>query len=152
MGFFDFLNKNIRIDGGNEQRTYIPSMDNVVPQYEEKKFESNFVNVKEPINQQIQTNGTIQVAVQYGFGAPTIRKIILFEPGDFKDVKTILDFIGNKELIAVNLNNVTDEVAQRILDFISGASYSIGSAVTRHEQSIFVIAPRGVNVVSGKHE
>ena len=78
----------------------------------------------------------------YGVGG----NVGLYEPKSFSDVQTIIERLAGKESVIVNLEYVEIESAQRILDFLSGASYALGGSMRRIKAYTFLITPQGTGI------
>lgn len=78
----------------------------------------------------------------YGIGG----NVGLYEPKSFADVQTIIERLASKEAVIVNLEFVEIESAQRILDFLSGASYALGGSMRRIKAYTFLITPQGTGI------
>ena len=72
--------------------------------------------------------------------------MILLEPRAFSEAQTIADYLKSRNTVVVNLKRVTPEVAKRIVDFLSGAVYSIGGGLQKLGNGIFLCTPNNVNV------
>lgn len=73
-------------------------------------------------------------------------KMVVFQPQTYEDTQTIIDNLKAKKPIIVNLENLNIDVAQRVLDFISGAIYALDGSVRKVSKGIFLLAPRGVDI------
>lgn len=84
--------------------------------------------------------------------APTQRqsfKVLLVEPRSFEEVQTIADQLRSRRPVILNLEHIekdNKDVAQRILNFLSGATYALGGSSQRISNAIFFFAPQGVDV------
>ena len=74
-------------------------------------------------------------------------KVVLSEPSDFDDVKDICDELKNKKPVIVNFENVDTNLAQRMVDFISGAVYSLDGSIQKVSRGIIIIAPQNVDIL-----
>lgn len=75
------------------------------------------------------------------------QNVVVYEPRTPEDVQTLIDFLKRREPAIVNLDSVTDTViAQRILDFTSGAIYALNGSVHRISSNIFLLSPEGVEI------
>ena len=54
--------------------------------------------------------------------------------------------------IVVNLDEINPAVAQRILDFISGAVYALNGDIRRAARNIFVVAPSNIEISSNEED
>lgn len=75
------------------------------------------------------------------------QNVVVYSPSTPEDVQTLIDYLKRREPAVVNLDNVGDTaVAQRILDFISGAIYALNGSVHRISSNIFLLSPEGVEI------
>lgn len=73
-------------------------------------------------------------------------RMVVFQPQTYEDTQTIIDNLKAKKPIIVNLENLNIDVAQRVLDFISGAIYALDGSVRKVSKGIFLLAPKGVDI------
>ena len=81
-------------------------------------------------------------------GIPDTSKVrvLIFKPVSYEDTQSIIDNLKEKKPIIVNLDELDTDVAQRILDFISGAVYALNGNIRKAARNIFVVAPYNVDV------
>ena len=74
--------------------------------------------------------------------------VTITSPKSFMDVQDMIDKLRRNESIIVNLEGIELESAQRILDFLSGASYAIGGSMRRVKEmhSTFLVTPHGTGI------
>ncbi|MDQ2086620.1 cell division protein SepF [Herbivorax sp. ANBcel31] len=75
-------------------------------------------------------------------------KVIVLQPENFDDAKDVCDHLKNKKPIVVNLGNVQKDVAQRIVDFLSGSIYGLDGNIQKVSNDIFIVAPHNVDIMS----
>lgn len=80
------------------------------------------------------------------YNVPNFSNFVLFKPVALSQVQEIIDCLKDREPAVVNLENAEPAVAQRILDFVSGATYALCGSVYRVERNIFLISPEGVGI------
>ena len=73
-------------------------------------------------------------------GVPQV-KVIICQPNTFEQSEEICEHLKEKKSVIVNLEYVNKDVARRIIDFISGAVYSLDGNIQKISNSIFLIAP-----------
>ena len=66
-------------------------------------------------------------------------------PTKFDEAKTITESIKNKDIVILSLENLTQEEGQRLIDFISGATYSQGGKIEKITEKVMVSVPYGVS-------
>ncbi len=74
-------------------------------------------------------------------------KVVVYQPLSFDDTQDIIDNLKNRKPIVVNLDALDADLAQRVLDFISGAVYSLDGTIQKVSRGIFVLAPSNVDIV-----
>ena len=74
------------------------------------------------------------------------QNVLVYEPTNYNDVQTLIDYLKRKEPAIINLDGVDAAVAQRVLDFTSGAMYALNGSVLRIPGNIFLLSPEGVGV------
>jgi FtsZ-interacting cell division protein YlmF len=73
-------------------------------------------------------------------------RMVVFQPQTYEDTQTIIDNLKTRKPVIVNLENLNVDVAQRVLDFISGAIYALDGSVRKVSKGIFLLAPKGVDI------
>jgi cell division inhibitor SepF len=79
---------------------------------------------------------------------PKAMRVVVIEPGAFDEVQAIALNLRNRRPVIVNLEHTDREVARRIVDFLSGATYALGGAMQRVGGAIFLFAPHNVDVAA----
>ena len=75
-------------------------------------------------------------------------KVVIMQPENFEDARDICDHLKNKKPVVINLEEVQKECAQRIVDFLSGAVYSLDGEIQKVSAGIFIIAPSNVDIMN----
>lgn len=80
---------------------------------------------------------------------PGNGNVTIYSPKAYADVQDMIDKLRKGESIIVNLEGIESESAQRILDFLSGASYALGGSMRRVKEmhSTFLITPSGTGIM-----
>lgn len=79
-------------------------------------------------------------------------RMIVYQPNNNEDTQDIIDNLKDRKAIIVNLDELETDVAQRVLDFISGAVYALNGSIKKVARSIFVVAPSNIDVDSNEME
>lgn len=74
--------------------------------------------------------------------------MVIFCPTNYEQTQSLIDNLKEKKPIIVNLDELDVAVAQRILDFISGAVYALGGDVKKVARNIFVVVPYNVSIAT----
>lgn len=79
-------------------------------------------------------------------------KVVVLEPTSFDESQNIADQLKNRRPVIVNLENVDHNLAKRIVDFVSGATYALGGNMQKVGQGIFLFVPNNVDISGESHE
>lgn len=74
-------------------------------------------------------------------------KVVVYQPLSFDDTQNIIDNLKSRKPIVVNLDSLDADLAQRVLDFMSGAVYSLEGTIQKVSRGIFVLAPSNVDII-----
>ncbi len=75
-------------------------------------------------------------------------RVVVVEPQAFDDVQEITDHLKNRKPVIVNLEKVDNDLARRIVDFLSGAVYAVSGAMQKVGGGIFLFVPSNVDIDS----
>ncbi|KRL04665.1 cell division protein SepF [Liquorilactobacillus oeni] len=70
------------------------------------------------------------------------KKIALFEPRVYSDVKSIATRLLNEQAAVINFQRMDEEQAQRVVDFLTGTVFAIQGEIQRVGEHIFLCTPR----------
>jgi cell division inhibitor SepF len=73
-------------------------------------------------------------------------EVCIMKPTSFDDSKDICDMLISGRAAVVNLEGFDVDVAQRIMDFISGSVYSINGKLHQISNYIFIVSPDNVDI------
>ncbi len=109
----------------------------------EKIFKQKEISPKEPKETlQAPKKGKI-----VNIHTTTQLKVVVVHPMAFEDSKEIADHLKTKKPIVVNLENIDRDVAKRIIDFLSGAVYSLDGNIQKISNGIFLIVPYNMGIM-----
>ena len=86
------------------------------------------------------------------YGSYNQKNFVFFTPKNYEDVKKLIEYLKQTEPAIVNLDAITDNEAQRILDFISGGVCALNGSIQRIKGNIFLVAPDGFNIMISKEQ
>lgn len=84
-------------------------------------------------------------------GGSSEKKIALFEPRIYSDVKAIATKLLHDQAVVINFQRMDDAQAHRVVDFLTGTVFAIGGEIQRIGDQIFLCTPHGY-VVEGDLE
>ncbi len=73
-------------------------------------------------------------------------KMIIIEPKNFDECSKLVDNLKARKPVIINLEKVETELARKMFDFLSGATYALSGNVQRVTQNIFIFAPNNVDI------
>ncbi len=73
-------------------------------------------------------------------------EVCVFKPTRFEESTEIADTLLANSTVVLNFEGVDVEIAQRIIDFISGASYAIGGDLKKISSYIVIVTPKTVDI------
>mgnify|MGYP000542223238 CR=1 FL=1 len=74
-------------------------------------------------------------------------KVVIMQPESFDDAREVCDHLKSKKPVVVNLESLTKETAQRVVDFLSGSVYALDGDIQKVSAGIFLIAPNNVDIM-----
>lgn len=74
-------------------------------------------------------------------------KVVVYQALTYDDTQNIIDNLKNRKPIIVNLDSLEQDLAQRVLDFMSGAVYALDGTIQKVSKSIFVLVPSNIDIV-----
>ena len=77
----------------------------------------------------------------------TYVKVVVYQALTYDDTQNIIDNLKSRKPVIVNLDSLETELAQRVLDFMSGAVYALDGTIQKVSRSIFVLVPSNVDIV-----
>lgn len=129
-------------DGDEEQY----GGEEVDPEQPEDYIDDDFVPVEEPSSYGKKAWPVTGKLI--GATDPSKLSLLIYKPSSYEETQNIIDNLKANRPIIVNLDELDTDVAQRILDFISGAVYALSGNIRKAARNIFVVAPMNVDVAT----
>ncbi|MBQ8185119.1 MAG: cell division protein SepF [Lachnospiraceae bacterium] len=76
----------------------------------------------------------------------TGMEVCVIKPTVFEDSREITETLLSNRTVVLNFEGLDVDVAQRIIDFISGSCYAIGGNLQKVSNYIFLVTPRSVEI------
>lgn len=73
-------------------------------------------------------------------------EVSLIKPTSIDDAKEICDYLLAGKAVVLNMEGIHTEVAQRIIDFTSGSTYSMNGNLQKISNYIFIATPQTVEL------
>ncbi len=78
-------------------------------------------------------------------------EVCMVKPGSIGDAREIVDTLMSGRAVVINMEGIPTEIAQKIIDFTSGACYSMNGNLQKISNFIFIATPQSVEL-SGDFE
>lgn len=86
------------------------------------------------------------------FQANVQMEVVVIQPETYDEAQDVCDHIKSQRPVIINLEQMDRAVAQRIMDFVSGACYTLNGNLQRVANNIFIIAPENIDVAGDFRE
>ncbi|AGL02943.1 cell division protein SepF [Desulfoscipio gibsoniae] len=73
-------------------------------------------------------------------------RVSVVEPNGFDDVQSIADNLKSRRSVIVNLEQADPELAKRVVDFVSGATYALDGSMQKVSKGVFLFVPSNVDI------
>ena len=79
--------------------------------------------------------------------AATQLQVVLVKPERFENASEIADHLREKRTVVLNLESTNNEIARRLLDFLSGVAYANEGKIKKVAISTYIITPYNVDIL-----
>ena len=73
-------------------------------------------------------------------------KMVIIEPKNIDECRKLIDNLRANKPVIINLEKVETDLARKMFDFLSGATYALSGNIQRVNQNIYLFAPHNVNI------
>jgi cell division inhibitor SepF len=141
MGLKNFWNKMVGTVSGKEDE-YEDDPDNP---YETEEYE------QEPAPRREIAPARPTTSIGGGQSDKPIKMMIV-EPETFDDSQSIADFLRERKPVVINFESTEQDIAKRVVDFVSGATYALDGNIQKVGKDIFLCVPSNVKVENNKRD
>jgi len=132
-----------------EEKAFVPSETVFSQPVEENVQQSTFDPDQYNMQSQTSYSGGYDAYSQTSMNGYN-KNIIFFYPKSYSEVQKLIDYLKAGESVMLNLDGISDEEAQRMLDFSSGAVYALSGSIQRVSGNIFLLTPEGLGIIAPK--
>lgn len=136
-----------RSGGSNENYEFYEDTHNERGEYVGRKSQKSGFNHKGDMNVTAPHESNMKknenVAMPMGNGN---QRIIVYYPKTPEDVMVLIKHLKMNNPAVVNLDDLDEVTAQRILDFLSGAICALAGTAHRIAGNLFLLSPKGVEI------
>lgn len=76
------------------------------------------------------------------------RKVIIRSPQNILEIKELVDHLRARSTVIMNVEKTEPALAQRMVDFLSGAVYCIDGDMEKLSSSVIIAVPNGVDITA----
>jgi FtsZ-interacting cell division protein YlmF len=97
-----------------------------------------------PITRRMDENRVVPMAGAQSAAAG--MRMVVYQPQSYDDTQRIIDDLKSGRPVIANLEDLNVDIAQRVLDFLSGAVYGVDGSIRKISRGIFLLAPPHVDI------
>jgi len=75
-------------------------------------------------------------------------EIVVLEPRSLEDARRGADFVKTRRPVIANLRGAEQDLARRIVDFLSGATYALDGHLQRVGEDLFLFTPNNIVITA----
>ncbi len=148
MGFADSIKKVIGIEELDEDEMITEEEVNAAKEKIAKEPRRSFSEVAEK-KPSVSAKAPEK---RYSVAGTSAFKLVLIEPKAFEECPKLVDSLKGRRPVIINLEKLETEVARKIFDFMSGATYALNGNVQKVANNIFIFAPENVGISASQEE
>lgn len=97
----------------------------------------------------IRGENIIPIHKKSGTSIPEINtELAVVHPQTFSDSLVVMRLLQNRSSALVNINGMSEDEAQRFIDFVSGSAYALDGYQEKVGEGVFLITPSNVFINS----
>ncbi len=108
---------------------------------------STYSTYSSPTTSSMQSSTSSQ-SIYTAKKAPPTSKVHTFEPKSLDDAKKVIEYLNKKYAVLLNLENLDNNLSQRIVDVVTGALFLLDGTYEIVTDDIYLMAPSGVEISS----
>ena len=74
-------------------------------------------------------------------------RVVVVEPKEYNDASRVADHLREMKFVVLNLGKTNQDVARRLLDFVSGVIFSEDGHIMKVATNVYVVAPYFVELM-----
>lgn len=147
MSLLSKLMSSMRLSGGDEEDDYyLDDDDSFEEESSRKGFFSRRTDDDEYDDEQDSRSRFLGSRNNKVVPMRRSMEVTMIRPTSMEDSSEVCDYLLAEKAVVLNLEGMHMEVAQRIIDFTSGATYSIGGNLQKISNYIFIATPQSVEL------
>ncbi|MCM1282243.1 MAG: cell division protein SepF [Muribaculaceae bacterium] len=145
----EFYNEDYEYDEDEEleeerEKKYSSRKERTKPQREEKKERVSSYEGQEKSTRQVSKITPISKSKKQA--QPSGMEVCVIKPNSIEDELEIVETLLNSRTVVINMEGLSVDIAQRIIDFTSGATFAMHGNLQKISNYIFLATPSGVDI------
>lgn len=145
------------IDNDEDIDDNFADTDEKIQDYSMKTFtepasRANMGNWSKANNKEVKMMENANTPRLVNFNDVNSQRVVIIKPLSLEDGQAVAKEIRAGRICIVNFEDTDTRLAQRIIDFLTGSTYSLGGSVSPVSSLIFVVAPLNVTVSENTEE
>jgi len=134
-------------DGSEGEENFTPSVAKAVPAPRQRPVMPNMSNIVSSTRRSVElVHSTPQApALALDLDAP-VEKIVTLHPRSYNDARTIGEHYRDYTPVIMNLTDMDDADAKRLVDFAAGLVFGHRGVIEKVTKSVFLLSPPNVKV------
>lgn len=124
LGLEDDLEEDIEVEEEKKEKKAVNDTSEVEPVFYNSKKQNKVVSIHTTI----------------------AAKVKIVKPTTYEEAADICDELKNRKIVVINTTGLESRIAQRLLDFMGGASYALGGDLEEVERGVYILSPATVEV------
>ncbi len=147
MGFINFIMKGVGFSDGQQKKPAkkAPST-SIIPNEKYSNFDNGMA--KTFATSSIDSSAVNLSQIPAFNGAMAGKNVVIYAPKTDKDIQLLIECLRRHESCIVNLGNLQNTEAEKVLDFLSGAVYALRGGIRRLQGDLFLLTPEGINIMT----
>ncbi len=121
----------------------------------EDEYEENEYEDVEETTQEIQVPGDMKSSlfrrqskvVDFAKPVSAAQQVVIIQPSCIESAQEVCNHLRAGRTVICNYEKIDQKIAQRVMDFITGAAYAIDGQVHKVSPLIFVTVPRNISLM-----
>lgn len=152
MGFADSIKKVIGIEELEEDEMITEEEVNAAKEKIAKEPRRSFSETAVAEKKPMTSSKSSSQEKKFSVTGTSAFKLVLIEPKSFEECPKLVDSLKGRRPVIINLEKLETEVARKIFDFMSGATYAVNGNVQKVANNIFIFAPENVDIAASQED
>ena len=117
--------------------------DDVFEEFEDsEEFSEVAMDEVEPVLSNKKNNKVVNIHTA------SSAKVTIKKPTVYDDATEICEALKSRKIVVINTSALETRIAQRLLDFVSGACFALAGELQEIERGVYILSPSNVEVTN----